>query len=173
MTIWKATIAFLLVFALGHRALAGNNALSQPQTITTGERVAAYLQSLMIPISAILEAKRPGDLLNPRGIYRVGVTFDPQEKVLDVSVVGNRDDLDSARKELEMTRDLLLSFNKKITRNFGIALGENDLAMDYLDVKMGKIILRYHDGKFETPSEASALKTPEPQSTPTATADND
>ena len=150
-------LALSLLFS--GKVQAGSDALSQPQTVTAGERVANYLQSLMGTASAILVAQKPGDLLNGFDVYRVGVTYNPDEKVIDISVVGSHDDLQIAQQKLELTQKLVMSFNKKIQKNFGVTLGEDDFIMDYLDAKTSRIILKYRNGNFEFPAKAAAEKT--------------
>src|ERR1035441_8641173 len=89
---WKESRVKAIFLVLGMTLLTvgfadgGNDALAQPQTVTAGERVAQYLQSLMISAGAILEARKPGDLLNSPEVYRVGVVYEPVEKVIDLSV---------------------------------------------------------------------------------------
>jgi hypothetical protein len=157
----------MLSLFLGGRASAGNEALAQAQTVAAGERVANYLQSLMISFSAFLEAKKPGNLLNSAEIYRVGVTYNPEEKMIDISVVGNQEDPVIARRKLELTQKLLMSFSKKIEKNFGVILGENDFNMDYLDAKSNRIILKYRDGNFQaTPKPTASVDTPDSQISP-------
>jgi hypothetical protein len=144
----KRVWALVLGLLLAGKVYAGNDALSQPQTVTAGERVANYLQSVMNSVSAVLEAQNQGDILNGREIYRVGVTYDPLDKVIELSVVGAQTDPKAAQGKLELTRKLVMSFNKKIQRNFGVTLGEDDFAMDYLYAKTNQIVLKYRDGKF-------------------------
>ena len=85
----KSFGTLVLGLFLAGRVCAGNDALAQLQSVPTGERVANYLQSMMISVCAILEAKKPGDMLNRAEMYRVAVTYDPQEKVIELSVVGD------------------------------------------------------------------------------------
>ena len=153
-------VAALLISLGAGPAWAGNDLLSKPQPVTAGERVANYLQSLMISAGAILEAKNPGDLLNAPEFYRVGVTYNPEEKVLEIAVVGNQGDPKTVRQKLELTQKIILSFNKRLQRIYGVTLAENDFWMDYLDAKSGQILLKYRDGQY---SEASA-----PETTPAA-----
>ena len=144
----------------------GNDALAQPQTVTAGERVAQYLQSLMISAGAILEARKPGDLLNSPEVYRVGVVYEPVEKVIDLSVVGSQGDPQSARRMLELTRGLVLSFNKKLEKNFGVTLRDDDIIMDYLDAKTSRIILKFRDGHFLDPPQGGGVRgAPKPKET--------
>jgi hypothetical protein len=136
------------------RVFAGNDQLSQSQTITTGERVAYYLQSQMIIASGIQETKDSGDLLNPGDVLRVAVTYEPARKVIELSAVGNRKDVEKAQERLEALQKVILKLNKKIQGNFGVTLALEDLSMDYLDAKTGKIILKFRDGKFLVPGSA-------------------
>lgn len=159
MNLRKIVGALLILAAALEPARAGNDLLSQPQTVTTGERVANYLQSLMISAGAILEAKNPGDLLNAPEFYRVGVTYNPEEKVLEIAVVSNQDDPKTAKQKLEMTQKVILSFNKRLQGIYGVTLAENDLWMDYLDAKSGKILLKYRDGKYSEPPSSEATPT--------------
>ena len=155
----KAVLAFLFAFLALGSAQAGNDALAQPQTVLAGERVAQYLQAMMISVSAILETKKPGDLISGPEVYRVAVTYDPQDKLIELSVVGAQNDPKIARDKLEMTLKLALSFNKKIQRNFGVTLSENDLSMDFLDAKTSQIIVRYRGGQFEVEKDIQAEPT--------------
>jgi hypothetical protein len=160
MTSGKLVGALVLGLFLGGRVYAGNDALAQSQSVPTGERVASYLQSMMFSVSAILEAKKPGDLISNPEIYRVAVTYDPQEKVIELSVVGLHTDPQNAQEKLEMTKKLVLSFNKKIQRNFGVTLGESDFVMDYLDAKSSHIILKYKDGQYVAQPKVEEVVTP-------------
>jgi hypothetical protein len=152
--------ALVLGLFLVGRAYAGNDALAQPQTVIAGERVANYLQAMMISVSAILEAKKQGDLISNSEIYRVAVTYDPQEKVIELSVVGIQSDPKVAQEKLELTKKLALSFNPKIQRNFGVTLGENDFTMDYLDAKTSHIVLKYRDGQYLAQPKVEEAVTP-------------
>jgi hypothetical protein len=167
MTLKQMGWVLVLLFVVGTRVYAGDDALSQPQTVTAGERVAAYLQSLMISTGAIIESKNQGDLINRPEVYRIAVTYDLQDKVLDVSVVGTEGDIEAAKKKLKIAQEMIMNFNKKIQRNFGITLTKDDLVMDYLDAKAGKIILKYRNGNFEIPDDESTEKAQEPKATPT------
>lgn len=150
----------ILGLFLAGRIYAGNDALAQTQSVPTGERVANYLQSMMISVCAILEAKKPGDMINSAEIYRVGVTYDPEEKVIELSVVGIHTDPKNAQEKLELTKKLVMSFNKKIQRNFGVTLGESDIVMDYLDARSSHIILKYRDGQFVAQPKVEEVITP-------------
>ncbi len=156
----KLVGTLFLGLVLSGRVCAGNEALGEPQTITAGERVANYLQSMMISVSAVLESKKPGDIMGNPEVYRVGVTYDPQEKVIELSVVGIQADPKIAQDKLELTRKLVLSFNPKIQRNFGVTLGENDFVMDYLNAKTNHITLKYRDGKFLAQPIVQEVVTP-------------
>jgi hypothetical protein len=155
----KQLVALALGLLLGGRAYAGNEALAQSQSVPVGERVASYLQSMMISVSGILEAKKQGDIINSPEIYRVGVTYDPRGKVIELSVVGIQTDPQNAQEKLEMTKKLVLSFNKKIQRNFGVTLGESDFVMDYLDAKSSHIILKYRDGQYVAQPKVEEVPT--------------
>lgn len=152
-------VAALMISLVAGSAQAGNDLLSQPQTVTTGERVASYLQSLMISVGAILEVKNSGDLLNGPEFYRVGVTYNPDEKVLEIAVVCNQGDPKIARQKLELTQKVILSFNPRLQKIYGVTLSEKDLWMDYLDAKSGRILLKYRDGKYVEPSFTEATPT--------------
>jgi hypothetical protein len=159
MSSLKMILALLSGLFLVGRAYGGNDALAQPQTVTAGERVANYLQSMMNSVSAVLEVQNSGDILNGREIYRVGVTYDPMDKVIELSVVGLQTDPKMAQEKLELTRNLVMSFNKKIQRNFGVTLGENDFVMDYLYAKTNQIVLKYRDGQFLAQTKVEEVPT--------------
>lgn len=163
----KRAILLVPLLALASRGFSGNDQLGEAQTITTGERVAYYLQSQMILASGIQETKDSGDLLNPGDVLRVAVTYEPTRKVIEISVVGNRKDVEKAQERLEALQKVILKLNKKIQVNFGVTLALGDISMDYLDAKTGKIVLRCRDGKFLDPSgnvvEAEATPSPLPE----------
>jgi hypothetical protein len=148
MSSGKTVLVLVCGLFLMGQACSANEALAQAQTVPVGERIANYLQSMMISVSAILEAKKQGDIISNPEIYRVGVTYDPTDKVIELSVVGLQTDPKMVQEKLELTRNLVMSFNKKIERNYGVTLGERDFVMDYLYAKTNQIILKYRDGQF-------------------------
>jgi hypothetical protein len=158
---WVWALGFILFLA--GRAEAGNGALAQLQAVPAGERVANYLQSLMSLTSQILAARNQGgiDLFNERDAYRVSITYNPDLMVVEASIVGTHDDPKATRDSIELTKGLILGFNKRLQKNFGVTLTEEDLSVDYLNAKTGKILLRYHGGKYLSSS-------PTPGATPSS-----
>jgi len=158
----RIVLVAVLLFGSGV-TYAQNDALSQPSTPTLGERVAIYLQNMMTIKTAIWEVNHPTDM-DYREEVHLAVTYEPSEKLIGVSVIGNQGDSKYVQALLEKIQRTLLSMGKKINHDYGIELKENDLSLAYLNTKTGKIVLRLKEGKVI--SEESA-KTPEPETSPT------
>jgi hypothetical protein len=129
-------------------AWAGNEGLALPQQVPAGERVANYLQAYWAKIGALVEAKTGGDILGGFQTYKVVVDYDPEKKVLEVSLVGMSRDKKIAQQMLEAVKQIILKLNPKIEKRFGVTLQEGDLSMEYLYAKSGETLLRYQDGHF-------------------------
>lgn len=127
-----------------------------------GERVANFLQAHMTTIGTVVEAKNVGGLLEEGQTYRVVVTWDPEQKCLDVSLIGTKQDPQTVQNMLETLRKIILGLNPKLKRNFGVTLQDHDLSMDYLYAKSGKVLLRYKDGNFITGPFSSATQVSQP-----------
>ena len=140
-------------------AWAANEGLAVPQQVPAGERVANYLQAYWAKIGALVEAKTGGDILAGNQTYKVLVVYDPDGKVLDISLIGMSRDRKIAQQMLEVAKQIILKLNPKIEKRFGVTLQDGDLSMEYLYAKSGEVVLRYQDGNFvEGP-----VYTPTPQ----------
>lgn len=158
--LWAAGLAFFLGVSW---AWSGNNDLTKTEAVPAGERVANYLQACLTTFGTILESEKSGDLLGGAQTYRVVVVYDPGQKVLDITLIGNKQDPKAAQTMLEAVRDVILKLDPRIRKNFGVTLGEGDLSMDYIYAKSGRILLKYRDGGF-MPGPG---QDPLPVSTPT------
>jgi hypothetical protein len=150
LALWGALLLGLLSAApLG----AANDDLETQEPAYLGERVAAYLQTLLTGVSQTLAVKPFPDVpaLN-REPYRATVTYDPDEEAVDVSLVGSQADLAAVRSILDFTKNLLMGFNKKLDYYYGTTLEEEDIEMQYLDVPDNRTVLRFEDGFYYLPA---------------------
>ncbi len=154
---------FILCLLSGSVLYAGNVALSEKSMVPVGERIANYLQAVMVPAGAAVDAKNPGDVFNPRDPYRLSFNYDPEGQVIDVYLTGGSDNIDEIKNRFVLTQELILKLNRKIEKYYGVTLKAEDLSMDYLNVKTGKIMLKWVDGQYIDKSQPS----PVPQVTPT------
>lgn len=163
MILKKTLLTFLPALCLTLGSVhAGNDALAVVQPVPAGERAANYLQILLTSASQIIATQNSGGLFSDHEPYRVAVTYNPESKVIEASVVGTKDQLDDAKAVLDIVEKLILSFNKRLQRNFGVTLSETDLYMDYLNARTSKSIVKYKDGKYLM----AGTSTPGTQETP-------
>ncbi len=134
-----------LVTVLAH---AENEGLAASQSVPAGERVANYLQAYLLKVGTIVEAKSSGGLFDGTHTYRVIVSYDPEKKDLDISVIGTSQDPEIEQNMLGTVRDIVLKLNPKLRKYFGVTLQDTDLAMDYLYAKSGTVLMRFRDGKY-------------------------
>ena len=162
MSFKKTAGAVLLAALLGAGAVrAGNDGLVATQPVPAGERVASYLQAYLTKICAVLETRNSG-LIEGFQTYQVVVTYDPDLKDLDLTMVGTQQDLKVIEHMMDVIRGIVLKLNPKLQKNFGVTLRDGDLSMDYLFAKTGQIMDRYRDGKYLGPSRNQDESTPTP-----------
>ena len=155
---------FFLAIPMAH---AGNDALAQPSSVPLGERVAHYLQNMMMIETAIWEQNHPADL-DYREEIHLAISYEQTEKLIGVSVIGVQDDPKYVQRLLEKIQKTMLSFSKKIKSDYDLDLTIADLSLAYLNVKTGKIILRLRGGELVDAAPAS----PTPVVKPTAILEN-
>jgi len=143
---------------------AGNDGLAVTQTVPAGERVANYLQNYLGTIYTVVEAKSSGGLFDGPQTYRVVVGYDPDQKNLDVTLVGAQQDPKVIEHMMDVMRGIALRLNPKLQKNFGVTLRDGDLSMDYLYAKTGHVMERYREGKYlgPAPMEKDEVSTPTP-----------
>lgn len=147
-------LRFLLVLALGSYlgalpAWAGNGALDQTQAVPTGERVASYLQTMLAAVGQLMSIKHPPGLVTDNNnLYRPTVLYDLKNKAIDISLIGTHDDVKWAKALVDLTKNEVLSFNKKLQEDFGVTLADSDLEISYLNVTSNKILLTYKNGEY-------------------------
>src|SRR5271154_4145305 len=144
-TRWIFILFFLLFTGFAH---AGNDSLAQTQAVPTGERVANYLQTMLTTVGQLLSIKHPPGLFDNGDIFRTTVLYDSENKLIEVSLIGTKNNLDIIKALLEFTKNEIMSFNKKLHENFGTTLAETDLEMSYLNVLSNKTLLRYKNGQY-------------------------
>jgi len=128
---------------------AANDALAQAQSVPTGERVANYLQTMLTAVGQLLIIKHPpGMISDSNNTYRATVLYDPDRKVIQISLIGTQTDPKTLKALLEFTKDEVLSLNKTIQKDFGATLGDTDIDISYLNVAMNKTLLSYKDGRY-------------------------
>ncbi len=164
----KKILLAVVLFAFVSSARAGNDALSQASSAPLGERVANYLQTMMMVKTAIWEQNRPVDM-DYREEIHMAVSYEPSEKLIGVSVIGVQDDSNYVKSLLERIRKTMLSFDKKLKNDYGVELTESDFSLAYLNVRSGKIILRLKETEVGEPTP-SVTPEAEPPQTPNASA---
>jgi hypothetical protein len=156
--VFKKTLAGLVTAAfltLGS-SWAGNDRLSEVQPVPAGERAANYLQVLLTSASQIIATQNAGGLFSDHEPYRVAVTYDPDNKVIEASVVGTKDKLEDAKAVLDIVEKLILSFNKRLQKNFGVTLSETDIYMDYLNARTSQSVVKYKNGQYVTTGSSTS-----------------
>jgi len=156
----KRAALFLSLWLLGSAAQAGEAALSETTAVPKGERIANYLQSVITSAGQLVNAKNPGDIFSPKTPQSFSINYDPAEQVIDVDVLGDLDNFQTAQKMLDLTQQLVLSLNKKIEKYYGVTLTGKDLAMVYINAKAGALIAKYSNGKYEDELQGKALPVP-------------
>jgi hypothetical protein len=150
MGLKKLLAGFSALFVVG-LAWAGNDSLAVTQTVPAGERVANYLQNYLGMIYTVVEAKNSGGLFEGPQTYRVVVSYDPDQKNLDVTLIGSQQDPQVIQRTMDVMRKITLKLNPKLQKDFGVTLQDGDLSMDYLYAKTGQVLDRYRDGKYLGP----------------------
>jgi len=145
-------------------AWAENEGLASLQSVPAGERVANYLQAYLMKVGTIVEAKSSGGLFEGPHTYRVVVSYDPDKKDLDVSVIGIAQDPEVEQNMLGAVRDIVLKLNPKLQKYFGVTLEDTDLSMDYLYAKSGTVLMRFRDGKYMKMGSENPVPLPQPTS---------
>ncbi len=149
---------------------AGNASLSQTQAVPAGERVANYLQAVVQSEGDIINFRNKGDVFSGHAPHRFSFNYDPDQQVIDGYVIGDLDDVSDIEKMLDLTRKIVLSLNKKIQKYYGVKLEDNDLVLDYFNVKIGQEVVKYTNGQYidngknlvPTPTPVGSLKMQEP-----------
>lgn len=90
------------------------------------------------------------------------MSYDLDQKNLDVTLIGSQQDLKVIENTMDVMRKIALKLNPKLQKNFGVTLLDGDFSMDYLYAKTGQILDRYRDGKYLGPAPGQAESTPTP-----------
>ena len=149
--VWKRLSLIFSLCLMTGLAWAGNDALSSKGQISKGERVSAYLQTMLTIKSQILDINRPDkttvgfDYQEP---IRLAVTFEPVPKTIEVSMVGTMEDSKNVQGLIGYVKKTILGYNKRLKDDFDVFLDEKDISIGYLNVKNGKIVVQFKDGKF-------------------------
>jgi hypothetical protein len=144
MRLW----ATILVLGFNGLAYAGNSALSQTSAVPAGERVANYLQAVMSTAGELVTAQSPGDMFSPKEPFHFAFDYDPERQVIDVYIIGKLENADDVKGILESAQKLVFRLNDKLQKNFSVTLKPEDLSMDYLNNKSGKVIVKFVNGEY-------------------------
>src|SRR5579872_3268461 len=144
---WLGVLLAVLFLFTGAGTARSNEALAEVKPVPLGERVASYLQNLFNVFSQVLSVKQ-NDLLGGPEPYRAIITYDPDLKVIDASLVGTADNADAAKLKLESAKEVLLAWNKKLKKLFGVELAPEDLNMSYFNAGTNQTILTFKGGKY-------------------------
>jgi hypothetical protein len=141
---------WLVVLFIGFNGLAyaGNSALSQTSPVPTGERVANYLQAVMSTAGELVTAQSPGDMFSPKEPFHFAFDYDQERQVIDVYIVGKLENADDVKGIMESAQKLVFRLNDKLQKNFGVTLKPEDLSMDYLNNRTGKVIVKFTNDQY-------------------------
>lgn len=159
-----------MLVLLNRSVWAGNVALSQTQAVPAGERIANYLQAVVQSEGDIINFKDKGDVFSGHLPHRFAFNYDPDQQVIDGYVIGDLDQVKDIERMLDLTRKLVLSLNKKIQKYYGVTLKDDDLTLDYFNVKLGQEVVKYANGQYidnsknlqPTPTPVESFKMQEP-----------
>lgn len=82
--------------------------------VPAGEKVTNNLQAHMATIGTVVEAQNSGGLIEGGQTYRAMVFWDPEQKCLDVSLHGMKQDPQTVQNMLKALRKIILRLNPKL-----------------------------------------------------------
>jgi hypothetical protein len=149
--VWKKLSFIFSLYLVTGIAFGGNDALASKGPISKGERVSAYLQTMLTIKCQILDINRPDkttvgfDYQEP---IRLVVTYEPGPKTIEVSMVGTMEDPKNVQGLIGYIEKTILGYNKRLQEDFDVILDEKDISIGYLNVKNGKIVTQFKNGEF-------------------------